>query len=129
MQSLGAHQMGLFDKPLGKKKNAEYASPAPEHAVIVQFAYGSTDLSRLFDLEERLERAIFAAGVGEFDGNEVAADGSDGTLYMYGPDADALFAAVRPALEASDFMRGARVRLRYGPAADIVREVEIILGT
>jgi hypothetical protein len=95
----------------------------------VHFAYGSTDLSRLFALEERLEAVIADASAGEFDGNEVATDGSDGTLYMYGPDADALFAVVRPALEATDFMRGARVRLRYGPPEDGIREVEVVLGT
>jgi hypothetical protein len=121
--------MGLFDKLLGNKSVARHANPAPQHAVIVHFAYGSTDLSRLFALEERLEQAITAAGVGEFDGNEIAADGSDGTLYMYGSDADALFAAVRPTLETSDFMRGARVQLRYGPPAVGSRSVEIVLGS
>lgn len=119
--------MGFFDRILGKK-NAEAQNRLPEHAVLVHFAYGSTDLSRLFSLEERLEEVIAAAGVGEFDGNEVAVDGSDGTLYMYGPDADALFEAVRPTLEATDFMQGARVRLRYGPPEDGVREVEAVVG-
>lgn len=120
--------MGLLDKILGKKKSEPPSRP-PEHAVLVYFAYGSTDLSRLFALEERLEAAIVAASVGEFDGNEVATDGSDGTPFMYGPDAAALFAVVRPALEATDFMRGARVRLRYGPPEDGVREVDVVLGT
>jgi hypothetical protein len=101
----------------------------PEHAVIVYFQYGSTDLARLFVLEEQLERAIAAAGAGEFDGNEVAADGSDGYLYMYGPNADRLFAAVRPTLERTEFMRGARVKLRYGLPQDGVKEVEIDLAT
>jgi len=119
--------MGLLDKILGRRKPEQPSTP-PEHAVIVQFAYGSTDLSRLFALEERLEAAIAAAGVGEFDGNDIATDGSDGTLYMYGPDADALFAVVRPALEATDFMRGARARLRYGPPEDGIREVEVVIG-
>ncbi|MGE0144376.1 MAG: hypothetical protein AB7I19_11355 [Planctomycetota bacterium] len=121
--------MGLFDKLLGRTKKVVHANPDPEHAVLVHFLYGSRDLSRLFALEERLEAAIASARVGEFDGNEVAADGSGGTLYMYVPDADALFAAVRPALEAADFMRGARVRLRYGPPQDGVREAEVVLGT
>jgi hypothetical protein len=103
--------------------------PVSEHAVIVHFEYGSTDLSRLFALEEQLEQAIAVAKAGEFDGNEVAADGSDGYLYMYGPDADRLFAAVRPALEGAGFMRGARVVLRYGPPQDGVRKVEFELGT
>lgn len=99
-----------------------------EHAVLVHFAYGSTDLSRLIALEERLEEAIVAACAGELDGNEVAADGSDGTLYMYGPNADALFAAVRPTLEATDFMQGARVLIRYGSPAEGVRSTEVVLG-
>lgn len=100
----------------------------PEHAVIVHFQYGSTDLARLFALEEQLEQAIVTANAGEFDGNEVAADGSDGYLYMYGPDADKLFAAVRPVLESAEFMQGARVTLRYGPPSDGVKEVEVELG-
>lgn len=98
------------------------AQKAPEHAVIVHFAYGSTDLQRLFELEQQLESAISAAGVGEYDGNEVAVDGSDGYLYMYGPDADKLFEAIRPILEKTTFMRGAEVRKRYGPPRDGVRE-------
>jgi hypothetical protein len=121
--------MGLFDRLFGRNRaKAAPTNRPPEHAVLVRFAYGSTDLSRLFALEERLEQAIVAAGVGEFDGNEVATDGSDGTLYMYGPDADALLGAVRPILLATEFMRGARVALRYGPPEDGVREVEVVLG-
>jgi hypothetical protein len=98
------------------------AQKAPEHAVIVHFTYGSTNLERLFELERRLKDAISATGVGEYDGNEVAVDGSDGYLYMYGPDADKLFKVIRPILEKTSFMRGAEVRKRYGPPQDGVRE-------
>ena len=122
--------MGLFDKLFGQKHpEATPSAGAPQHAVTVWFTYGSTDLSRLFALGERLEQAIVSAGVGEFDGNEIATDGSDGSLYMYGPDADALFAVIRPILEATEFTRGARVTLRYGPpGTQGVRKVEIDLG-
>ncbi len=119
--------MGFLDKILGKREQSP--SPAPEHAVLVYFTYGSTDLSRLFALEEQLETVIGEARAGELDGNEVATDGSDGTLFMYGPDADALFAAVRPTLEAAEFMKGARIILRYGPPADGVKAREVVLGT
>lgn len=101
----------------------------PEHAVIVAFQYGSTNLDPIFTLEEELEQAIAQASSGEFDGNEIAADGADGTLYMYGPDAESLFASVRPVLEACPFMDGAVVRLRYGPPGNGVRETEYILGS
>lgn len=104
-------------------------SQAPEQAVIVTFKYGSTDLEPIFKLEKELEEAINIAAAGEFDGNEVAADGGDASLYMYGPDADVLFAAVRPVLEACPFMDGAMVRLRYGPPEDGVREMEYFLGS
>jgi hypothetical protein len=118
--------MGLLKRLFGKGEKAQ--PRAPEHAVLVRFAYGSTDLSRLFALEEQLERAIAAAAVGEYDGNEVATDGSDARLYMYGPDADALFAAVRPALEAAPFMRGAQVTLRYGPPKGGVKQSTTTVG-
>lgn len=54
-------------------------------------------------------------------------DGSDGFFYMYGPDADRLFEAVRPTFEATPFMAGAQVTLRYGPPEDGVREREVVL--
>src|SRR3954471_15842170 len=104
--------MGFFDKLLGKKGEAEEAS---DQAVIVHFQYGSTDLQRLFAVEARIEEALAETPVGGLDGNEVAVDGSDGYLYLYGPDADALFAAVQPVLASVDFMAGATVKLRYGP--------------
>lgn len=103
--------MNIFSRIFGRKEQAQ--APA-EHAVIVHFQYGSTDLSRLFALERKLEAAIEAAGAGEHDGHEINVDGSDGYLYMYGPDADRLFEAVRPVLEITDFTKGATATVRYG---------------
>ena len=107
--------------------NSTAANPNgdPEHAVIVRFQYGSTDLSRLYALEEKLEAAIRAAKAGEFDGDEVAVDGSDGFLYMYGPSGDLLYESMKPILESCDFMRGAQVTIRYGAANSEVRTKEI----
>jgi hypothetical protein len=96
-----------------------------EHAVIVSFEYQSTDLEPLFELEEQLEEQIEAADVGEYDGNEVAVDGSDGRLYMYGPDADALFQAVKGTLASAACIKNPVALLRYGPPEDGVREVSM----
>lgn len=93
-----------------------------EHAVIIHFEYGSTDLQPLFELEDQLEAAINACEAGEFDGNEVAVDGSDGSLYMYGPDADHLFEVIQPILVTTAAIRNAVATLRYGPPEDGVRE-------
>ena len=94
-----------------------------EHAVIIKFRYISTKLDGLFELEDQLEEAISKAEVGEYDGNELAADGSDGRLYMYGPDADRLLEVIEPIIRASPFMKGAEVRRRYGGANSGAREV------
>lgn len=116
--------MGFLSKLFGSKPVA-----APdEHAVIVHFDYGSTDLAPLFALERRLDDALKAAGAGEVDGNEVATDGSDGYLYLYGPEAGRLFEVARPHLEAAGFMRGARARIRYGKANSGAREEFVELG-
>lgn len=118
--------MSLLDIFFGR---SQPQSSDPDQAVIVAFKYGSTNLDPIFKLEEELEQAITQASAGEFDGNEIAADGTDGTFYMYGPDAESLFACIRPVLEACPFMDGAIVRLRYGPPEDGVRETEYILGS
>ena len=98
-----------------------------EQAVIVRFQYGQSDLSSLFELEDELIEAIEAAEAGEFDGNEVAADGSDGTLYMYGPDADRLFEVVRPVHVSASCIRDAVATIRYGPPEDGVKEREVTI--
>jgi hypothetical protein len=99
-----------------------------EHSVIIHFLYGSTDLSRLFALEDELSSVVDTSGVGEVDGNEIAVDGSDGYLFLYGPDADKLFNAIKPVLESTDFMKGAKVTLQYGPPDVGGREAEFEIG-
>lgn len=99
-----------------------------EQAVIAHFRYGSTDLRMLYALEDQLEKAAADAKAGELDGHDVATDGSDGFLYMYGPDADRLFEVVMPVLKSADFMEGATVRRRYGPPKKETREVTVTIS-
>lgn len=99
-----------------------------EQAVIAHFNYGSTDLTKLFETADRLKTAIEKADVGEYDGHEIAVDGSDGTFYMYGPSADRLADVVVPVLEATDFMAGAVLKVRYGPPAEGTKVREIRIG-
>ena len=100
-----------------------------EEAVIVHFSYGSTDLSRLFALEDKLTEAIERANAGEFDGDEIAVDGSDGVLFMYGPSADKLLKVIKPILETIGFMNGAVVTRRYGSADSDAREISDTIVT
>lgn len=101
--------------------------PMEEQAVIVEFEYAADSLNPLFDLEEQLEAAVAEAGVGEYDGHEIAVDLSDGTLYHYGPDAEALFAIVSPLLKSAGCFKAAKATLRFGPPEDGVRERSVSL--
>jgi len=89
-----------------------------EHAVIVSFESDQFDWDSLTELEDALIAAIEKANAGEYDGNEIAIDGSHGTLYMYGTDADALSKVVLPILEASTLISRAVATLRFGEATD-----------
>lgn len=89
--------------------------PRGEHSVILHFHYGSTDLTRLFLMEDKLEKALAEAKAGDLDGDEVATDGSDAFVYLYGPDADELYRAIEPILKNTDFLHGAEVIRHYGP--------------
>jgi hypothetical protein len=105
-----------------------------KHAVILKFfdfgkrfwGPNDRDLSALFDLEDKLIEAIDAANAGELDGNEIAVDGSDGLIFMYGPDARALFAAIEQVLRASPVAEGGQVTLRFGSANDATAVEETI---
>ena len=95
-----------------------------EHAVIVHIS-NSTDPNIGLDMiEDPLIDAIEAAGVGEFDGNEIRPD--EALLFMYGPDADALWRVVEPVLRRANLGSGSYAVLRYGPPG--ARESQVDLG-
>jgi hypothetical protein len=89
-----------------------------QRAVIAYFDFAADRLDALYAIEEQLQSAINAAGVGEFDGSEIAVDLSEGSLYMYKADAEALFAVVRPILAGAKCLRKTRVTLRFGPSEE-----------
>lgn len=119
--------MGLFSWIFGKEGPRSGETPGDEHAVMVEFEYGDTDLSALWSVEDELREAIDAARVGEYDGHQIQIDASAGVLYMYGPDGDRLFAVVRPILERSTALRNPVATVRYGPAAEGARSIKVKL--
>jgi hypothetical protein len=75
---------------------------------------GLDALDALLALQEDLAQAIEPTGIGEVDGNEIAMDDSEGSLYAYGPDAKVMLQAVLPVICRSPLAAGGQVYLRYG---------------
>jgi len=111
--------MGFFSKIFGK---SDTTPKPPEHAFILTLKlsndqFGTKDeRERIHKFSDQLESAIESADAGEFDGDEFGEGVC--TLYMYGPDADALLSAVDPLVKASPFAKGAKGVKRYGEASD-----------
>ncbi|MGY1708745.1 hypothetical protein ACI8AC_04465 [Geodermatophilus sp. SYSU D00758] len=99
---------------------AEVAGEQQEQAVLVTFAVehpvpwprrtAGADPA-LEELEDTVDRALCAAGVGELDGLQIR--GTSVSLFAYGPDAERIWEAVRPAVLRYPHRSGT-VTLRYG---------------
>lgn len=115
----------LFGKNPKERELKTEINKDPEHAVIVYFDYGIERLEPIFQLGDKLEKVITVNSVGEYDGHEIAMDYSDGSLYMYGPDAEILFKTIKSTLEETKFLKGAVAKLRFGPPENGVKEIEV----
>ena len=77
------------------------------------------NLKMLHRLEDELIEIIDSKKVGIYDGHEVESpDLIDGRLYMFGPNAEELFKAVKPTLDKTLWLQGAQARLCFGPLDD-----------
>jgi hypothetical protein len=94
------------------------------HSVVIWFDYGLDDDDPFYELSFKLQKVISEKGVGLYDGHEMELFNSDGSFYMYGPNAEILFKAVLPVLRETDFMKGAIAVLRFGPGED-AKEIEV----
>ncbi|MET0653405.1 MAG: hypothetical protein ABWY63_12900 [Hyphomicrobiaceae bacterium] len=79
---------------------------------------GVDDLDALFGLQQELAQVIEPAGLGEVDGNEIAMDSSEASVYAYGADAKAMLTAALPVICRSPLTAGGQAYLRYGNVDD-----------
>lgn len=106
--------MGFFARVFGKQPEPQRD---PEHAVLLHFRLESTwpstqEVDRYHALEERLEEAVKDARAGELDGDEFGE--GECVVFLYGPDAEALWKAVMPVLEKEPFPKGSFAIKRFG---------------
>ena len=97
--------------------SADFAPTDSEQSVFVYVTLDGgdhgTDAQReaILQAERILEAELEQTGLGEIEGNEFGA--GQAALFAYGPDADALFAAMEPQLRRVP-LRPAYALLRYG---------------
>ncbi|MCB9844685.1 MAG: hypothetical protein H6811_01680 [Phycisphaeraceae bacterium] len=108
----------MFKRLFGKRASASPAAEsAAEHAVLLHVRMAEASPSKaerelVFGLEDRLASAIDAAGAGEFDGDEWGE--GEAVLYMYGPDADRLWASIEGLVRGAGLAGGSYAIKRYG---------------
>ena len=108
------------------KARGEAVEPEPseaEHALIIDTREPTISIEEVYALEDALTAALESDGVGDVDGHEIATDGSHAIIYMYGADANKMFASALPILRAQRISASGFARLRFGAADDpAVRE-------
>ncbi len=132
LASLLACSPGDDSAPKANPTKKDSPMKSPEHAVLVYLKLSNGQMGTEKEradchaLEDRLERSINAKQAGEFDGDEFGEGFC--TLYMYGPDADALFKAVEADLKSAPLLTGSYAIKRYGSAGDEkAREIRVVL--
>lgn len=101
----------------------------PLARVNVRFALGDpkfgskSERQRIHRFADKLDAALVAARVGEYDGDEFGE--GECVLFMYGPDADAIYKAVEPVLREAPFLQGATVEL-FAPGAQVALKTEVL---
>lgn len=79
--------------------------------------FGSdAERQRVYELEDRLIAALDASGAGEVDGHEFGGGGV--TLFAYGPNAEALYAAMHDLLLEFGPSHGSSATIRAGSVDD-----------
>ncbi|MFD1062045.1 hypothetical protein ACFQ1Q_02205 [Winogradskyella litorisediminis] len=123
--------MGLLNKIFNSKtiQPSQAIKEEIEQAVIIHFKYEIEGMQKIYELRDKLKDIIEKNNLGEYDGHEIATDFSDGFLYMYGPNAESLFNGIKSTLEKTDFLSGAKAKLRFGPPEDGVSEITVKIIT
>jgi hypothetical protein len=106
---------GLFSS---KKRKTQSAVIYLDPVSLGQQIYGQFDLATL---EDRLQAALASSNAGVVEGNEF--NPGETLVFLYGEDAEALFAAAEPVLRDYPLCRGARVELRDD--TNLLRELRL----
>lgn len=104
----------------------------PQHAVVIHLdainlSVETYEKYDLITLEKQLVSTLQSTKAGEYDGSEAL--NTTTKLYLYGSDAEELFATIQPILKTNPLCQNARVIIRQGDPGAQQREVTIASGT
>lgn len=90
--------------------------PQAEHVVIIRIPApkDESDQLGLSQIEDPLIAALESSGAGEWDGHGTDLATGESEIYLYGPDADALYAAIESTLRDLPLPPGSYAVKQYG---------------
>ncbi len=126
---IGAIIWRLAGQLLFGRKKQVITPPPVQQALIVNFKQQTNNSDAFYELIDELYAAFERKEPYEYDGHDIAIDGSEGNFYFYGPDAGKLLILASPILLKYKFMAGAECLRRYGDVNDTdAQEVTTVLG-
>lgn len=108
--------MSFWKKIFGGGDKPEPTEPCELDAVILHIVMESDPVEkevrhRWYTFQDELAAAVGAAGVGVLDGDGWGFGGHD--IFLYGPNADALWDAIAPIIEKQPMPKGSHAIKRY----------------
>jgi hypothetical protein len=98
------------------------------HPVVIRFNYKVEDFDYLDELQEGIEQVVTYHKVGEYDTYELDEANNQAVFFLSAHDPEILFKNLKPILEESPILKGAKIDVEMGRAEDgtpIVKEYQL----
>ncbi|WP_295770520.1 hypothetical protein [uncultured Mucilaginibacter sp.] len=98
------------------------------HPVVIKFDYKVEDFDYLDDLQDQIENAVNYHNVGEYDTYELDEENNRALFYLTAANPEVLFKNIAPVLQESPILKGAKIDIEMGTAADgtpVIKEYQL----
>ena len=96
-------------------------------SIVVYFEGWINSLEPVHRLSEQFRELLSEDEKADFDGHEIAMDGSHGTLYFYCNDSKELWDIIKPILQSADLLKCTQAVLRLGRLEEHAEQIIIDL--
>lgn len=113
---------------VSKESEVEMSEHSVKIIVPLSSEFGSiAEREAISALGRQVDTVLQSTQAGEYDGDEYGDGGA--TLYLYGQDADKVYAAIKQVLAGANLPKGSYAQLRYGAPNDpTVKSTKVSLG-